>query len=1424
MKSPNFYGYNFGLPKIIVKRFSLLFFILFSFSLFSQQLAFPSATGAGAYVTGGRGKPVYIVSNLNDSGSGSFRQCLQDAKNSNGGIITFAVSGTIVLNSMIYMSGLENVTIAGQTAPNGGITIARYTLYWVDVDNLIMRYIRVRPDLGPHVNEINEIDTFYINGDNYIIDHCSFSWGSDEVASSGVGSTYTWQRNLFAEGTKVGSIMGYSQDYPNSGNMSIVNNMWYNISHRFPNINSDNRVDVINNVAWNYTYRLSSIERNGEFNYIGNYFLHKTDNLTLSSLDDYGCFLESGSPSIYTAKNYLNNVFEDPQDDNWPLWRYWGGGELPESMKADNPFTLLGKPFEIKYAVDALNDVKYNVGCNARLDEDGNILENIDGPDNVYLTNVQNNVKVPYVLLENLETEHHDTFQASVSTTPISSGYQDSNSDGIPDAWVISKGFGINDDLTTYEWPSGYVGIEEFLNEIDSANNGSGEIIAEDLIVSPETATINIPETIQLTTQFIPENTSNQTGNWSSSNTSIATVNQSGLVTPISEGEVEITFTSNDGGLSDSSTITVTNEVIPVTSVSITPNEITIDLNESTQLTSEFLPINANNTDGIWTSSNNDVAIVNDQGLVTGISEGTATINFVLNDNPLISDTSEVSVVDSFYGSYEFYNAESDTMIQEITTDEVFNLDEIGDQVNFRTIPEGGDNNANVESILVEWTGAEEGSWIESDPIYSGLPNGHVGLNFESYTVMEGVYNFTVTYYSENNATGNIVSTDNFSLTFIRGFQVNAGEDQSICQGDQIELTASGADTYLWNNGETTTSIIVSPTETTTYTVTGTDSEGNESTDSVTVTVNPLPIANAGEDVEICENETVSLSASGGESYLWSTGETSSAIEVSPSETATYTVTVTTNGCSTTDEVIVTVRPRPSINAGNDVDLNLGDSITLTASGDGAFVWSTGEETESITVSPTETTTYSVTASLNGCSNTDSVIVNVISQNTVEANAGEDVTICQTNSVILTASGGDSYLWSTGETTQSIEVNPMETTIYTVTAYSQNGSDTDEVIVNVNETPTAYAGEDETILFGESVVLTASGGSEYLWNTGETTQSIVVSPEEDKIFIVEVFENSCSSTDSVEVVVNANANAGEDVYICQGESTTLTASGGTDFVWSTGETTSSISVSPTQTTTYTVMAISGDSTDEAEVTVNVNLIPNADAGEDDIIESGQNITLSATGGNSYLWSTGETSQHISVSPTQTTLYSVEVFINGCSDFDDVLITVVDPVNADAGEDIDSCPGETVTLTATGGLFYVWSTGQTSPSINVIPEETTTYSVTVSNGISSQTDDVRVSVENCLASSEELQNNEFEYRMYPNPTNGLVNIRLSGLENISSIYITDMLGKQLIGESFQPENGFVINKQYNLSGLSKGIYFITLLESGKEAITKKLILQ
>ncbi|UWX56603.1 hypothetical protein NYZ99_12660 [Maribacter litopenaei] len=540
--------------------------------------------------------------------------------------------------------------------------------------------------------------------------------------------------------------------------------------------------------------------------------------------------------------------------------------------------------------------------------------------------------------------------------------------------------------------------------------------------------------------------------------------------------------------------------------------------------------------------------------------------------------------------------------------------------------------------------------------------------------------------------------------------------DLIICEGETTTLTASGGTEYLWSTGETTASIEVSTAGD--YTVTVTDANGCSDDETVSVTVNPLPTAAIEGDLIICEGETTTLTASGGTEYLWSTGETTASIEVSTA--GDYTVTVTdANGCSDDETVSVTVNPLPTAAIEGDLIICEGETTTLTASGGTEYLWSTGETTASIEVSTAGDYTVTVTDA-NGCSDdeTVSVTVNPLPTAAIEG----DLIICEGETTTLTASGGTEYLWSTGETTASIEVSTAGD--YTVTVTDANGCSDDETVsVTVNPLPTAAIEGDLIICEGETTTLTASGGTEYLWSTGETTASIEVSTAGD--YTVTVTDaNGCSDDETVSVTVNPLPTAAieGDLIICEGETTTLTASGGTEYLWSTGETTASIEVSTAGDYTVTVTDANGCSDDET-VSVTVNPLPTAAIEGDLIICEGETTTLTASGGTEYLWSTGETTASIEVSTAGD--YTVTVTdANGCSDDETVSVTVNPLPTAAIEGDLIICEGETTTLTASGGTEYLWSTGETTASIEVSTAGDYTVTVTDANGCS---DDETVSV-------------------------------------------------------------------------------------------------
>ena len=448
--------------------------------------------------------------------------------------------------------------------------------------------------------------------------------------------------------------------------------------------------------------------------------------------------------------------------------------------------------------------------------------------------------------------------------------------------------------------------------------------------------------------------------------------------------------------------------------------------------------------------------------------------------------------------------------------------------------------------------------------------------------------NYSLTYTVKDN---NFCSaTDNGFVIVVPGPNVVVTPDTEICKGASVTLSASGGTSYLWNTGAPTASINVTPDTTTTYSVTVTAGNGCTLPGEVTVTVNPNPTAEADPDTAICNGANVLITAVGGVGYNWSSGQATSTILVSPASTTVYNVTVTdVNGCTATDNATVTVNSNPTATAFPDTAVCDGADVTLSSSGGSNYSWNTGAGTQSIIVTPSSTTTYSVTATDgNGCSATDDVAVIVNALPAVVA--FPDTAICEGSTVVLTATGGVSYSWDLAPPTPSVTVSPVITTTYNVTATDANSCmGTASVIVTVNTNPTVVASQDVAICEGSSVVLSASGGVSYNWNPGGSAQSITVSPATAQNYSVTATDaNGCSGVDDVDVSVNTNptASAGPDTAVCQGSAVLLTAQGGSTYQWSTGSAVSSTTVFPATTTNYQVTVTDGNGcTDVATVLV-----------------------------------------------------------------------------------------------------------------------------------------------------------------------------------------------------------------------------------------------
>ena len=497
--------------------------------------------------------------------------------------------------------------------------------------------------------------------------------------------------------------------------------------------------------------------------------------------------------------------------------------------------------------------------------------------------------------------------------------------------------------------------------------------------------------------------------------------------------------------------------------------------------------------------------------------------------------------------------------------------------------------NATATSICAGSTVTLNGGGANNYTWNNGVSNGVVFAPTSTAT-------YTVTGTNSNGCT----NTAQVTVAVNAPPTVSAGSDQLVCQNANVVLTGSGALTYTWNNG-VTNNVAFPATATTTYTVTGTDVNGCTATDQVTVAINAAPTVTAsGVPTSICQGSTVVLNGSGASTYTWNNGVTNG-VAFTPSSTQTYTVTGTDAiGCTDTDQITITVNTLPTVTANaSSTSICAGTSVTLNGGGAVNYTWSNGV-LNGVAFVPTATQTYTVTGtSASGCVNTAQVSITVNTAPSIAAGGGG--TICAGSSIGLTASGGSVYTWNNGAGSgANVTVSPTTSTIYTVTGTSLNGcTATDQVLVTVNTAPTLSTSGNTSYCIGGSANLTVNGASTYSWNNGAGTgAAVTVSPTTTTTYTVTgTNAGGCTSTAQVTVTVNAlpTINASGTTSICEGESSVLTATGGSTYMWDNGTGSgASVTVSPITNTTYTVTGTDGNgcvNTDQITLTVNTAPTP-----------------------------------------------------------------------------------------------------------------------------------------------------------------------------------------------------------------------------------------
>jgi gliding motility-associated-like protein len=474
--------------------------------------------------------------------------------------------------------------------------------------------------------------------------------------------------------------------------------------------------------------------------------------------------------------------------------------------------------------------------------------------------------------------------------------------------------------------------------------------------------------------------------------------------------------------------------------------------------------------------------------------------------------------------------------------------------------------------------------------------------------------------------------------------------------------------------------------------------EGCTDTYTLPLTIIASPIVAAGLDQAVCDGVQVTLNGAGANTYSWDNGVTNGIAFNAPIGTTIYTVTGTSiDGCEATDQVEVTVYALPIVNAGLDQAICSGEQVTLSGSGALDYTWDNGI-TDGLAFTPAVgTIDYTVTGTdANGCEDTD--IVQVIVHALPVVDAGLDQIVCDGEQVTLSGSGALNYSWDNGVTNGIAFTPAVGTLIYTMTGTNINGcEDTDQVSVTVNPLPAVNAGLDQAVCDGIQVTLNGAGANTYSWNNGVANGVAFNAPVGTTIYTVTGTSiDGCEATDQVEVTVYALpiVNAGLDQAICSGEQVTLSGAGAVDYTWDNGITDGLAFTPAVGTIDYTVTGTDVNGCEDTDVVqVIVHALPVVDAGLDQIVCDGEQVTLSGSGSLNYSWDNGVSNGIAFIPAVGTLIYTMTgTDINGCEDTDQVSVTVNPLPAANAGIDQIECDGETVTLSASGALDYSWNNG------------------------------------------------------------------------------------------------------------------------------------
>ncbi len=424
----------------------------------------------------------------------------------------------------------------------------------------------------------------------------------------------------------------------------------------------------------------------------------------------------------------------------------------------------------------------------------------------------------------------------------------------------------------------------------------------------------------------------------------------------------------------------------------------------------------------------------------------------------------------------------------------------------------------NILSVTDSLTScANEGVQLNAVGSLSGDYNWNPDTGLSASDIPDPIANpsETTTYYVTFTDFCGFEKTDSTTVV-VQNTNLDLGADTLICLGGSLVLdaTTEGA-TYEWQDGSSDSTFEINDSGIYWLDLT---LNGCTARDSINIEIGDVFAIDLGEDNNICEGESMMLSAlTEGAEYLWS--DESTEAELNVTSTGTYSVTVTLDGCTAEDEITIEVSPLPTVELGEDITACQGSEVNLSANAEAdEYLWSDESTASELTVS--ESGTYSLTLTQNGCSASDEIQVTF---NELEAiNLGDDQSICDGETVLLDATTeGASYEWQDGSTAPTF--NATEAGTYSVTIDIDGCQASGSVNVSVEELPDLYYEdvlgicEIDTLLLAVVNEDNSPISSDYTfeWQDGSTESSLMLT--EEGTYWVDISNGSCTKRDSIEV-------------------------------------------------------------------------------------------------------------------------------------------------------------------------------------------------------------------------------------------------------------------------------------------------------------------